>query len=81
MQNSEDFARSAAGRVLDAILPALAERLAEAFTPELVVKLEKHIADGKAGEVADWAVRGCSEGLAIAADWLGRPESVTWEGR
>ncbi len=24
---------------------------------------------------------GCSEGSAIAADWLGRPESISWEGR
>ena len=81
MQNFEDFARSAAGRVLDAILPVPAERLAEALTLDVVLELENHIADGKADEVADWAVRGCSEGLGIAADWLGRPESVRWEGR
>jgi uncharacterized protein (DUF2267 family) len=81
MQSFEDLARSAAGRVLDAILPVPAERLAEALTLDVVLELENHIADGKADEVADWAVRGCSQGLAFAAFWLGRPESVGWEWR
>ena len=81
MQNFDDFARSVAGRVLDALLPALAERLAETLKLDVVLELENHIADGKAGEVADWAVRGCSDALASAADRLGWPESFSSEGR
>ena len=45
MQNFEDFARSAAGRVLVAILPALTERLAEALKLDVVlnrVQFEEH---------------------------------------
>jgi hypothetical protein len=81
MQKHEDNGHPAMRRVLDALVPALVERLAEALEPEVVGELAKHIANGKADEIADWAVGGCARALDLAADRLGWPESVSWEGR